>query len=114
MKIVVENTVETLKRRVLQKLNEWQVVTEEETSELTAIFSDEGTVNPFKDLGTLYRQEKFIEKNFNYVVSIAQHFAELASTWLLCSHWVEVHSKLVRHPQALHHWCQPGGLMKSN
>ena len=54
-------------------------MTEEETSELTAIFSDEGTVNPFKDLGTLYRQEKFIEKNFNCVVSIAQHFAELGT-----------------------------------
>lgn len=70
VRIVVENTVETLKQKVLHKVNEWQVLTDEETSELKAIFSDERTLNPFKDLGTLYRQEKFIQENFNYVVSI--------------------------------------------
>lgn len=67
VKIVLENTVQALERSVLRTADE--LLTEDGISELKAIFSDEGLLNPFKGLETLYKQEKFIHEHFNYVVS---------------------------------------------
>ena len=69
VKVVLQNTVESLEQSVLQKVNELQVITEDNIEELKAIFSDERVLNPFKDLETSHKQEKFIQENFNYVVS---------------------------------------------
>lgn len=69
-KILLQNTVETIEKRVIDKLKMLGTVTNDDDSVLIAvksIFSEE--VNPFKGLETEYQQEKCIKENFNYVVS---------------------------------------------
>lgn len=68
-KILVQNTVQTLERRVIDKVNHLGIeLTDGELSELKETFHDDA-LDPFKGLDTEYKQEKFIRENFNYVVS---------------------------------------------
>ncbi len=63
VKTVLQNTVKTLEQEVLKKVDDLQVITKEE---LKRIFVDETLINPFKNLDTPYKQEKYIS---SYVVS---------------------------------------------
>ena len=64
--------MQRLEQKVLRKMGELCEITmtDENICEIKAIFADEDIVNPFKDLETQFKQESFIQKNMNYVVSI--------------------------------------------
>lgn len=67
-KILVENTVDIMKKK-LTAVMESSGATDATIAEVHSILDDETLRNPFACLGTQYKQDKFIKKNFNYVVS---------------------------------------------
>lgn len=69
-KILVQNTLDIIKRKVVTVIQN-SATTDDILSEVDSLFSDETLVNPFSGLETPYKQEKFIQQNFNYVVSNA-------------------------------------------
>ena len=69
-KLMLQSTVENLERKVMEKISSLSTpVTSGELTEIRAVFSDDSLLNPFQGLETEYKQEKFIQENFNYVVS---------------------------------------------
>lgn len=69
-KLILQSTVENLERKVMEKIaNLGIAVTTDQLTEIKAVFSDDSLLDPFKGLETEYKQEKFIQENFNYVVS---------------------------------------------
>ena len=70
-KMVVQNTLVSAGEKFLEKLRALQLpITEDQLSELMSIFSEESLVDPFRDLTSFHKQDKFIQENFNYVVSM--------------------------------------------
>ena len=66
-KLLVQNTVQTIERRVMETLS-FGGVADDIISKVQAVFCDKRLRNPFHGLKTQYLQEKFIQENFNYVV----------------------------------------------
>ena len=69
-KIVLQNTTEVIEKKVIDKIKNLGVVSDDQLAEIRGIFNDVSLVNPFKGLETEYQQQKFISENFNYVVSL--------------------------------------------
>lgn len=68
-KILVQNTLQSIERRVFDKMNHLGVeLTDGELDELKTVFHDDDTL-PFSELHSEHMQEKFIREHFNYVVS---------------------------------------------
>ena len=65
-KVVVDATLRYVERNVLKKVT----LTAEQQEELKSVFSDESITNPFQGLETQYKQQSFIQENFNFVVII--------------------------------------------
>ncbi len=66
-KIFVERTVDMLEK-VMKRLEAMESLRSEELSDIHSVSS-----NPFEGLESQYRQEKFFQENFNYVVNVLIH-----------------------------------------
>lgn len=65
-KVLVYNTLETIKKEVTDTLHGF--VPQDILTKVQSIFSYEPMTNPFMELETQKKQERFIQENFNYVV----------------------------------------------
>ena len=65
----IEQTVAVLEDQVKKKLEELNELSSEEIREVLSPFSMPIVKDPFKGLDTLYKQERFFQEHFNYVVS---------------------------------------------
>ena len=81
---IVQSTVKLLEGKVFEKLQDIGIdLAEEQREEMKTLFSNETLTNPFKDLETKSKQERFIQKNFNFVVSAKISFNRDSSYHLI-------------------------------
>ena len=74
-RVILQNMAKKIERRVLEKIESLEIaINDGQLSEIRDIFSDESLVNPFIGLETEYKQERFIQQHFNYVVSYYYYF----------------------------------------
>lgn len=67
---IVEYSIDVLKHKVVNKLESLEIMSSEEISSIQDLFSSSSLRNPFEGLETQYRQEKYFQEHFNYVVSV--------------------------------------------
>lgn len=69
-KTVLQSTIEVVQKKVLETFESEEIsLTDQQLEKITSIFADEAIVNPFRGLETEYKQDKFIQSHFDYVVS---------------------------------------------
>lgn len=66
--VFLQNTVEDMQASVMRTLNSFSSITDDEKSQVEAIFTDNKRWNPFQGLESHYLQERYYQENFNYVV----------------------------------------------
>lgn len=70
-KIIVQSTVEAIQKKVFEAIRNTEIpLTDQHLATIDAVFADETVVDPFRGLETEYKQEKFIQEHFNYVVRL--------------------------------------------
>ena len=72
----VNLTLEYVKTKVTDLLDELEVGNEDMKSQVGEIFTDPKVASPFKDLSTEYQQSKFFSNNFGLVVSKYMYIQE--------------------------------------
>lgn len=64
----IEHTVKSLEEQVKIKLEELNKLSSDEIGEVLGPFLAPSIIDPFQDLNGHYKQEKFFQEHFNYVV----------------------------------------------